>query len=115
MSAARCVILSFIDYVDNGVGPRCPTIRRKHFFGLVITRHLLAYSHDPGGSLLSSSPHTVISLFLSVVDDVDNARGRRIAHGEQTEVEENGEASDRKNRSRGRCVGPVAGGGEYEG
>ena len=33
VSAARCVILSFIDYVDNGVGPRCPTIRRNHFLG----------------------------------------------------------------------------------
>ena len=44
------------------------------------------YCHDPGGSLLSSSPCTVISLFLSVVDDVDNARGRRTAHGERTKA-----------------------------
>ena len=36
VSAARSVILSFIDYVDNGVSPRCPTIRRNHIFGLVI-------------------------------------------------------------------------------
>ena len=30
--------------------------------------------------------HVVISLFLSVVDDVDNARGRRTAHGERTKA-----------------------------
>ena len=115
MSAARCVILSFIDYDDNGVSPRCPTIRRNHLFGFVIMRHLLAYCHDAGGSLLSSSPCTVISLFLSVVDDVDNARGRRTTHDERTKASDDGEASDGTNRSRGRCAGPVAGGGEYEG
>ena len=49
-------------------------------------RHLLAYCHDAGGSLLSSSPRTVISLFLSVVDDVDNARGRRTTHGKRTKA-----------------------------
>ena len=76
MSAARSVILSFIDYVDNGMSPRCPTIRRNHFFGIIIMRHLLAYYHDLGGSLLSSSPRTIISLFLSVVDHVDNIGGR---------------------------------------
>ena len=32
--AARWAILSLIDYVDDGMGPRCQTIRRKHFFGL---------------------------------------------------------------------------------
>ena len=115
MSAALSVILSFIDYVDNGVSPRCPTIRRNHFLGLIITRHLLAYCHDAGGSLLSSSPRTVISLFLSVVDDVDNASGRRTAHGKRTKAEDDGEAPDGTNRGRGRCAGPVAGGGEYEG
>ena len=83
--------------------------------GLVITKHLLAYCHDTGGSLLSSCPRIVISLFLSVVDDVDNARGRRTAHGERTKAEDDGEASDGTNRSRGRCAGPVAGGGESEG
>ena len=83
--------------------------------GLVITKHLLAYCHDAGGSLLSSSPRIVISLFLSVVDGVDNARGRRTAHGEQTKAEDDGDASDGMNRSHGRCVGPVASGGEYEG
>ena len=117
MSAARSVILLFIDYVDNGVSPRCPTIRRNHIFGLVIQRHLLAYCHDAGGSLLSSSPRTVIPLFLSVVDDVDNARAahraRRANQGRK--AEDDGEASDGTNRSRGRCAGPVAGGGEYEG
>ena len=44
------------------------------------------YCHDAGGSLLSSSPRTVISLFLSVVDDVDNARGQCTAHGERTKA-----------------------------
>ena len=35
VSAARCAILSFIDYVDNGIGPRClKSIRRNHFLGL---------------------------------------------------------------------------------
>ena len=90
MSAARSVILSFIDYVDNGVSPRCPTIRRNHIFGLVIRRHLLAYCHDAGGSLLSSSPRTVISLFLSVVDDVDNTRGWRTTHGESAKAARRG-------------------------
>ena len=47
---------------------------------------MLAYCHDAGGSLLSSSPRTVISLFLSVVDDVDNARGQCTAHGERTKA-----------------------------
>ena len=84
-------------------------------FLLVITRHLLAYCQDPGGSLLSSSPCTIISLFLSVVDDIDNTRGRRTMHGELTKAEDNGEASDGTNMSRGRCTGLVAGGGEYEG
>ena len=115
MSAARCVILSFIDYLDNGVSPRCPTIRRNHFLGLEITKHLLAYCHDAGGSLLSSSPRIVISLFLSVVDGVDNARGWRTAHGERTKASDDGEASDGTNRSRGRCAGPVTGGRTYEG
>ena len=47
---------------------------------------MLAYCHDAGGSLLSSSPRTVISLFLSVVGDVDNARGRCTAHGKRTKA-----------------------------
>ena len=83
--------------------------------GLVITKHLLAYYHDAGGSLLSYSPRTVISLFLSVVDGVDNARRRRTAHGERTKAKDDGEASDGTNRSRGRCAGLVAGRGEYVG
>ena len=36
VSAARSVILSFIDYVDDSVSPRCPTIMRNHIFGLVL-------------------------------------------------------------------------------
>ena len=118
MSAARGVILSFIDYGDNGVSPRCPTIRRNHFLGLIITRHLLAYCHDAGGSLLSSSPRTVISLFLSVVDDVDNARGRRTAHGERTKAaRRRTTARPRKGttRSRGRRSSGSPRGEEYEG
>ena len=54
-------------------------------------------------------------MFLLFVDDIDNARGRRTAHGERTKAEDDGEALDGTNRSRGRCAGPVAGGGEYEG
>src|SRR3954466_7432592 len=63
VSAARCAILSFIDYVDNGMGPRCQkSTGRSHFFyWLEIRRHLLAYCHDLGGSPLSSSPRTIIS------------------------------------------------------
>ena len=53
---------------------------------------MLAYCHDPSGSLLSSSPCTIISLFLSVVDHVDNTTGRRC--GERTKAEDDGEASD---------------------
>ena len=83
--------------------------------GLVITKHLLAYYHDTGGSLFSSSPCTVISLFLSIVDGVDNARGWCTAHGERTKAEDDGEASDGTNMSHGRCAGPVTGRGEYEG
>ena len=85
------------------------------FFGLVIMRHLLAYCHDPRGSLLSSSPLTFISLFLSVVDDVDNTRRRHTAHGERTKEEDDSEASNRTNRRHGRCPSLVAGEGEYEG
>ena len=54
-------------------------------------------------------------MFLSVVDGVGNARGRRTAHGERTKAEDDGEAEDGMNRSRGRCACLVAGGGEYEG
>ena len=54
-------------------------------------RQLLAYYHDPGGSLLSSSPCTFISLFLSIVDHVDNTGGRR--RSERTKAEDDGEAS----------------------
>ena len=54
-------------------------------------------------------------MFLSVDDGVDNTRGRHTMHGERTKAEDDGEASDRTNRSRGRCAGPVTGGGEYEG
>ena len=79
---------------------------------------MLAYSHDLGGSLLSSSPRTVISLFLLVVDDVDNARGWHTAHGEQTKAARRrttGRPWTGTDSSHGRCGSVVAGGGEYEG
>ena len=52
------------------------------------------------GSLLSSSPCTVISLFLSVVDHVDNTGGRR--RGEQTKAEDDGEALDDNEQEPGK-------------
>ena len=52
------------------------------------------------GSLLSSSPCTVISLFLSVVDHVDNTGGRR--HSERTKAEDDGEASDGNEQEPGK-------------
>ena len=52
------------------------------------------------GSLLSSSPCTVISLFLSVVDHVDNTGGRR--RGERTKAEDDGEASDGNEQESGK-------------
>ena len=54
------------------------------------------------GSLLSSSPSTVISLFLSVVDHVDNTGGRR--RGEQTKAEDDGEASDGNEQDPGKIT-----------
>ena len=53
---------------------------------------MLAYCHDPGGSLLSSSPYTIISLFLSVVGHVYNTGGQ--CRSERTTAEVDGEASD---------------------
>ena len=55
----------------------------------IIRRHLRTYGYGPSGSLLSSSPRTVISLFLSVVDHVDNAR--RWRHGERKNSKDDGE------------------------
>ena len=52
------------------------------------------------GSLLSSSPCTVISLFLSVVDHVDNTRGWR--RDERTKAEDDGEASDGNEQEPGK-------------
>ena len=54
------------------------------------------------GSLLSSSPCTVISLFLSVVDHVDNTGGRR--RGERTKAEDDGEASDGNEQEPGQIT-----------
>ena len=61
---------------------------------------MLAYCHDPDGSLLSPSPCTTISLFLSVVDQVDNTRGRH--RGERTKVENDGEALDGNEQDLGK-------------
>ena len=52
------------------------------------------------GSLLSSSPCTIISLFLSVVNHVDNTGGRR--RGERTKVDDDGEASDGNEQEPGK-------------
>ena len=52
------------------------------------------------GSLLSSSPCTVISLFLSVVDHVNNTRVQR--RGEQTKAKNDGEASDGNKQDSGK-------------
>ena len=54
------------------------------------------------GSLLSSSPCTVISLFLSVVDHVDNTGGQR--RGERTKAEDDGEASDGNEQEPGKIT-----------
>ena len=61
---------------------------------------MLAYCHDPGGSLLPSSPCTIIDVFLSVVDHVDNTGGRR--RGERTKAEDDGEASDANEQEPGK-------------
>ena len=61
---------------------------------------MLAYYNDPGGFLLSTSPCTFISLFLSVVDHVDNIGGRR--RGEQTKAEDDGEALDGNEQDPGK-------------
>ena len=55
------------------------------------------------GSLLSSSPCTVISLFLSVVDHVDNTGGWR--RGERTKAEDDGGASDGNEQEPGNMHG----------
>src|SRR3954468_18711864 len=54
------------------------------------------------GSLLSSSRCTVISLFLLVVDHVDNTGGRR--RGERTKAEDDGEASDGNEQEPGQIT-----------
>ena len=55
--------------------------------------NFLAYGHGHDGSLLPSSPCTILSLFLFFVDHVDNARGKR--RSERTKrAKDDGEASD---------------------
>ena len=61
---------------------------------------MLAYCHDPGVSLLSSSPCTIISLFLSILDHVNNTGGWR--RDERTKAEDDGEASDRNRQETGK-------------
>ena len=63
---------------------------------------MLSCYHDLGGSLLSSSPCIVISLFLSVVDHVDNTGGRR--RGDRTKAEDDGEASDGNEQEPGKIT-----------
>ena len=53
---------------------------------MFLMRHLLAYGHRPGGSQLSASPRTVLSIFLSFVQHVHNGRHRR--RGERTKAQE---------------------------
>ena len=43
VSAARCAILSFIDYVDNGMGPRFQKSTRRSHFLLAWNKEALAY------------------------------------------------------------------------
>ena len=61
---------------------------------------MCTYDYGPAGSLLSSSPCTVISLFLSVVDHVDNTGGRR--RGKRTKAEDDVEASDGNEQEPGK-------------
>ena len=63
-------------------------------------RNFLASGHGHGGPLLSSSPRTVLCLFLLFVDHVDNTGGRR--RGEQTKAKDDGEASDRNEQKPGK-------------
>ena len=57
---------------------------------------------------MSSSPCTVISLFLSVVDHVNNTEGR--CRGERTKAEDDGEASDGNEQEPGKITASVGGG-----
>ena len=62
LSAARCAILSFIDYVDNGMGPRCQkSTRRSHF--------LLAWNKDALACVLPW-PWWVSAVILSTYNHV---------------------------------------------
>ena len=83
---------------------------RNTRFGVAFIKltQLIPFSRSPSqknkitaraaGSLLS--PCTIISLFLLVVDHVDNTGGRR--HSEQTKVEDDGEASDGNEQEPGK-------------
>ena len=48
---------------------------------------------------LSASPRTVLFRWKSVVDDVDNARGQRTAHGKLTKVEDDDEPRMERTRA----------------
>ena len=69
----RCEFISYsnyveapkkCNYVDKPVGPNVSIALGGSIFSM---RHLLAYGHRPGGSRLSASPRTVLSIFLSFV------------------------------------------------
>ena len=61
---------------------------------------MLAYCHDLGRPLLSSSPCIIISLFFSVVDHVDNTEGRH--RGERTKADDDDEASEGNEQELGK-------------
>lgn len=65
------------------MGPNVSIALGENIFSI---RHLLAYGHRPGGSRLSASPRTVLSRFLSFVQDIHNGRQQR--RGERTKVHE---------------------------
>ena len=85
----RCEFISYsnyveapkkCNYVDKPVGPNVSIALWGSIF------FMLAYGHRPSGSRLSASPHTVLSRFLSFIQHVHNARGRRTTHSERTKA-----------------------------
>ena len=67
------------------------------------------YCHPPH---VQSSPCS--SQLLTMLTTQEGGAPRTLAN-QGRKAEDDGEASDGMNRSRGRCAGPVVGGGEYEG
>jgi len=111
--SACCVIFSFIDYIDNGVGPSCQTIRRKFF--------LACNNEAPACTMqwpwwvptfsLSTYSHFLIPLSCWPCWQ------RQTAAGTTSEPRRKMTPRPRTgtNRSHGRCNSVVAGEGEYEG